>query len=280
MARKKKEESSSGGCPAWLATYGDMVTLVLTFFVLLYSMSTVDIEKWKGLVMALNGSPDIFTVIDNPTVSLGNTGLQDPPEIPEDVFTDPTDEWKEFIENLVGAAEDINEGADGESMQIINIEPDDLKVIVRYDSDVFFETASDELRPEFYPAIEQLIDDFIMPGVRDDLLQEIEIQGHADIRPFNPIQAGALRDNWGLSGARAAAVLRHFEDNYPAIPLDMLKMAGYGDTRPVEAGVFGEYDDPNREEIWRQNRRVEFVLWKNVEIIEAPSEDGGDTTNT
>lgn len=278
MARKKKEESSSGGCPAWLATYGDMVTLVLTFFVLLYSMSTIDTEKWRGLVIAMsNGSPDIFTVIDNST-NLGNTGLKDPPELPEDVFTDPTDEWQDFIDEIIGAAEEINEDAQG--VALINIVPDDLKVTMRYDGDVLFETASADLRPEFYPAIEDLVEDFIMKGVRDDLLQEIEIQGHADIRPFNPVQAGLLIDNWGLANARSTAVLRHLVENYPTIPVEMLKAAGYGAIRPVEPGVFGDYDDPDREEIWRRNRRVEFVLWKNVATVENLSEDGGENNNS
>ncbi|MDD3917950.1 MAG: flagellar motor protein MotB, partial [Synergistaceae bacterium] len=48
MARsKKKKEDSSPGAPLWLVTYGDMVTLVLTFFVLLFSMSSIDVQKFE-----------------------------------------------------------------------------------------------------------------------------------------------------------------------------------------------------------------------------------------
>jgi chemotaxis protein MotB len=263
VARKKKEEPQAAGCPAWLATYGDMVTLVLTFFVLLYSMSTVDVNKWRGLVMALNGSPEIFDFVDNDS-ALGNTGLQDPPEIPEDVFTDPTDEWAEFIEKLMEQADELNEESGSTEMKIIEVLPSDMKIIIRHDSDVFFETASAELREEYEPDIRRIVETFILEGVTDNLFSEIEVQGHADIRPFQA--AGVLVDNLGLSSARAAAVCRFILDNYPQIPKALVKSAGFGDTRPVTEGEFGGLDDPNREETWRKNRRVEFVLFRNVKM--------------
>ena len=65
MARDKKEPDPPRGCPAWLATYGDMITLVLTFFVLLFSMSSLDIEKFKALVKIFQNNPGIFDVIEN-----------------------------------------------------------------------------------------------------------------------------------------------------------------------------------------------------------------------
>ena len=52
MALKKK--SGGGGGANWMDTYGDMVTLLLCFFVLLYSMSTIDSSKWQALVMSFN----------------------------------------------------------------------------------------------------------------------------------------------------------------------------------------------------------------------------------
>ena len=55
MAKKQQEEESGG---SWMDTYGDMVTLLLTFFVMLYSMSSIVEEKWNALVSAFNVNGD------------------------------------------------------------------------------------------------------------------------------------------------------------------------------------------------------------------------------
>ena len=55
MARKKKEESAPGA-PLWLVTYGDMVTLVLTFFVLLFSFSSIDVQNFEMMIMSFQGA--------------------------------------------------------------------------------------------------------------------------------------------------------------------------------------------------------------------------------
>jgi len=56
MARKKKMEKQPKGAPLWMTTYGDMITLVLTFFILLYSYSSLDVLKWKQVVASVKGS--------------------------------------------------------------------------------------------------------------------------------------------------------------------------------------------------------------------------------
>ena len=62
MARKSKDKGEGGGLPGWMATYGDMVTLLLCFFVLLFAMSTIDANKFKKLAYALSGT---FGVMPN-----------------------------------------------------------------------------------------------------------------------------------------------------------------------------------------------------------------------
>ena len=61
MAKKRKEEAPPPGSPAWMSTYGDMVTLLLCFFVLLFSMSTVDAAKFDALAVSLSQTFSIFT---------------------------------------------------------------------------------------------------------------------------------------------------------------------------------------------------------------------------
>ena len=56
MARKKSEDSGSGGSPAWMATFSDLMNLLLCFFVLLFAMSSVDAEKFELVVASLHNS--------------------------------------------------------------------------------------------------------------------------------------------------------------------------------------------------------------------------------
>ena len=69
MARKKRQEEQSPGSPAWLTTYSDLVTLLLCFFVLLFSFSTVDAEKFRAIMSSFQGGTGVMdggTVIDPP----------------------------------------------------------------------------------------------------------------------------------------------------------------------------------------------------------------------
>ena len=56
MARKQKAPAASAGAPLYMATYGDMVTLILCFFVLLFAMSSVDSQKFQKAIISLRGS--------------------------------------------------------------------------------------------------------------------------------------------------------------------------------------------------------------------------------
>ncbi len=67
MAKKKNEEAPKGS-PAWMATFSDLMNLLLTFFVLLFSMSTVDAEKWEQLVVSFSNN---FGIFDNSSVGVG-----------------------------------------------------------------------------------------------------------------------------------------------------------------------------------------------------------------
>ena len=72
-----KKKKSGGGGANWMDTYGDMVTLLLCFFVMLYSMSTLDKEKWIALVQSFNPTEEV-TETQPPSASGGEgTGTQE-----------------------------------------------------------------------------------------------------------------------------------------------------------------------------------------------------------
>ena len=60
MARKRVQDEPSPGAPAWMSTYGDMVTLLLCFFVLLFSFATLDVQKFEAIKQSMSGSLGIL----------------------------------------------------------------------------------------------------------------------------------------------------------------------------------------------------------------------------
>lgn len=61
MAKRKQEESGGGGAPAWMATFSDLMNLLLCFFVLLFSMSSVDADKWEQIVASMSSAFSVFS---------------------------------------------------------------------------------------------------------------------------------------------------------------------------------------------------------------------------
>ncbi|MBP8988920.1 MAG: OmpA family protein [Clostridia bacterium] len=81
MRNKRRSQNEEPGGGSWMDTYGDMVTLLLTFFVLLYSFSTIDAAKWEALVRAFTGSKNVI-VEDDPGGNKPITDIHQTPIIP------------------------------------------------------------------------------------------------------------------------------------------------------------------------------------------------------
>ena len=72
MAKKKKEAPPAPGAPAWMATFSDLMNLLLTFFILLFSMSSVDVAKFEEIAASLNAS---FSIFDSGAPAITEGGL-------------------------------------------------------------------------------------------------------------------------------------------------------------------------------------------------------------
>jgi chemotaxis protein MotB len=274
LVRKKKKEGGVG--QGWLMTFSDMVTLLLVFFVLLNIMSTIDADKFKQLVANLNGSPDIFHVM-NRAANMGQSGLAMAPDIPPSEFAEPSDEWLIAAYEMQGLVAQFNQGRTagmegqdddgGAGRDLIVIEVTEGYIVIRCQGEVLFDTLSDRLRPDGMEALGFIVDRLIMPPWNQGLVSEVRIEGYADERP---VQRGTSRfeDNLVLSTFRAVAAYRYIVNNYD-IPARSVSPSGYGDTRPLAwlAGENGEITE-SREEWLQRNRRVEFVLMRNFFVDE------------
>jgi chemotaxis protein MotB len=231
--QKQKCPECEVGAPAWMVTFADMVTLLLTFFVLLVSMASMDRVKFSAAASSLNkafgsgvGATNTSEKIIEPFATL-----------PSDQFlpiqSNPAQHIKKRIEKEL-KAQKIDD-----SVEVIKKDTD--TIILRMDGSVLFQRNKSSLSPEADPLLRKIADT-IRP-----LPMTLRIEGHTDDTQFSKGE----RDNWDLSIERSVSVLRFLAKNN-LLPLDQMSAIGYGDARSVV---------PNSSEENRaQNRRVDFIL--------------------
>ena len=265
MARRKKPDASAGpGAPLWMATYGDMITLVLTFFVLLFSFSTIDATKWKQIVMAFSGSKSVLPGVGD-NILAGEEPEVMPDQQQEEAegeaaaeedsasessgsASDDDAEWKQLADSLADYA-----SGNGLAAQVL-IEYLDTEITIRFEENVLFDSGKAVLRTEGGEILSKL---FARISPDAGKLAFIRIEGHTD---NVPIKTSQFADNWDLSQARASAVLRHILDGFPEIGKDQFFIGGYGEYHPI---------DTNDTPVGRsRNRRVDIVLVRPAKVAD------------
>ena len=254
--RQSSKAEESGG--NWMDTYGDLVTLLLTFFVLLFSFSTIDAAKWESLVGALSGTTSMNIPALNPEMAMERPiGLimttedaTSMPEQAEDNVEDVTqvdagntelelENFKELYIRIDTFITENNLFAD------IFVDYEDYTIIVRFADNVFFESGQADILLESQPIL-----DYMAVLLSDNLnrIARINIEGHTDNVPINTAQ---YPSNWELSVSRAVNTLRYLLDT-KLIGTDIISAVGYSEYHPVK---------PNDTIEGRAaNRRVDFVV--------------------
>ena len=254
------------GAPGWVTTFADLMSLLLTFFVLLYSMSELKVENFfiaaeslreamgstaetppDSIVGLMMESADPETII-NPLNSESNEGSGVDDEV-EQVAR----EYLLLLEQQLRSS--VEEAGLDESM--INISRDDDGLYLRIRNAALFESAQVQVRPE----AEALL--VTLASITSEIAIPTIVAGHADSRP---ISTPAFASNWELSAARAAGVARlMFESGHPAARLEV---ESYGEHRPLASN--------DSEEGQSANRRVElFFSREYVERLAQRLEEQG-----
>lgn len=236
--RRKKQGKESGAPPpgAWLTTYGDMVTLLLTFFVVLFAMSTIDAQKFQAMMTGLQLS---FGVITGGNTIQDGIGINGATILPESgsTITSVTQ-----IQNLYSELQTFleEEGLEGSAMAVL----EERGVIIRFKDRILFETGQAQITSEGTTVVDK-IGKFIAK-----IPNHIRVEGHTDNVPISNFR---YPSNWELSTARATSVIQYLLAKSEVDP-DRLSAAGYGEYRPIASN-----DTPlNRG----QNRRVDIVLMR------------------
>ncbi len=224
---RKNQEGGEGGAPGWVVTYGDMMSLLLTFFILLAAFSTISEEDFKKAIGSLEGAFSIFPKYQS-VVDMQMAGK------------------REQQRKLQQSAKQL-----AEELQVKGL---DKQVQVEYDAKggikitlpdvILFDRGSAELKPDAIPVLDVIAK--VLGNLKGVF---VEIKGHTD---NTPVQSSALfKDNYDLSYARAIQVMRKLK-MLGQLSDDSFEVTACGANQPVASNL--------TEEGRAQNRRVELFI--------------------
>lgn len=224
-----------GGSLRWLLTYADMITLLMAFFIMMYSMSVINLSKFHNVAFSIRSGFGGLMPGQSRSVLFTDGQISFKPSA---LKGDTTGVAWQVIKPLHNY---INQTPAAKKTVKVYIDKRGLVVSLLSDK-VLFEPGSADIKPDAYPMMARIA------GVLRSLANEARIEGHTcDL----PIQSQVFASNWELSTMRATNVVRYMIAR-EGIPAKRLSAAGYADTRPV---------GPNdTEQHRRRNRRVDFII--------------------
>lgn len=270
---KRKEELPPPGSPAWMATFGDLMNLLLCFYVLLFSMSTIDADKLKAIAESFSQTFSVFNggataIGDGMLVSNGVSQLNELDEFINSTGKTADKEGDEFedsdaennfaealkqmeAEQLAASeqlAEKIEESVTENNLEgMIDIDFTSQYVELTLKGAILFDSGRADIRADAEPILDKV--GVMLVRYANNV---IEIEGHTDNVPFN---GGRYADNSELSCARALSVFNYFLETTNLDPA-MVKYAGRGEYVPIA--------DNSTEEGRARNRRVVIRIYHDL----------------
>lgn len=225
---------------AWMVTFGDLIMLLLTFFVLLLTMKSMDSGAMKERFqeMAATTGP-----LEHADMRSGGSVIEGQYAMKKSLVISSNKMLEEVFDLLEGMDRKTLEEHNLEKLRkIINIEQNDRGVVVRMEFDYLFDPGLAEIRSDRYPFLDSLGRLFY------NVANDIQIMGHSDNQP---VQGGEFESNLELSFYRALSVMFYLT-NGVGLKKDRFAAGGYGELRPRHPN-----DSPENRS---KNRRIEFIL--------------------
>ncbi|PYZ93779.1 flagellar motor protein MotS [Salipaludibacillus keqinensis] len=244
---RRRQSREEKGAPKWMVTFSDMMTLILVFFILLFSMSVVDAQKFRAIADSFQDR----AVFDfNPSLIPFENPAEDR-DVKDDPFEEDIDPFESFIEmdeddmseQLDDLLEEVTEYLEeNELTEEITASRDDRGVVLVLQEQALFESARAEIITDAEPFLGKV------GTLLSTIPNMVKVEGHTDSRPISTAQ---FPSNWELSGARASSVIRFLIDEQD-LEAERFLAVGYGDTRPVAPNTTADN--------LQQNRRVVLVI--------------------
>ncbi|MCY7748681.1 flagellar motor protein MotB [Bacillus inaquosorum] len=220
----KNSQSSS----SWMVTFTDLITLILVFFILLFSMSQIDVQKFKAAVDSIQkeggGLQPDQTSIEKKDTSPAYAEKQE-------------DQQDQLLKKVNTYIKDNHLKATAKR--------DERGVVLVLQEAVLFDTGEAKVLKNAETLLHQIA--VLLQTIPND----IQVEGHTDSRNISTYR---YPSNWELSAARASGVIQYFTSK-ENLPSKRFIAVGYADTKPVK--------DNKTNEHMKENRRVEIVIKKS-----------------
>lgn len=267
MARRRQEDPPKGS-PPWMNTFSDLMNLLLCFFVLLFSMSSVDEEKYDKMLASLNSSFSIFSgggsaIGEGQLVSSGVSQLNELSdyvsemgyEAEAEVDSDETDpmkyleeQRKELSEEMYDEITELTEKYNIDQKVDVKIDGHNQYIKLSIGGSVLFDSGVADIKQEALPILNKIGD--ILNEYSDCL---IKIEGHTDNAQITSNIKFA--DNMDLSAARAISVWNYLTEKKGLDP-STLEASGRSEFDPIASN-----DTPEGR---AKNRRVEIKIYNGL----------------
>ncbi|WP_411343933.1 flagellar motor protein MotB [Paenibacillus sp. WLX1005] len=267
-SRRKPNNSAHDHKDRWLITYADLITLLLIFFIVMYSVSQIDSGKYKVLTESLQLTfQSANSVLDGGKGVTGTAGESvdnggQPPEQNQngeqggqsqndgqETLTSREQAFREQERELGNLMQVIQNYVQTNNLQNqVSVVDKPQGISITLSDQFLFDEGKAELKDRSLGTLSRLASLF------QSINTTISIEGHTDNLPI--VYASRYKDNWELSGARALSVLRYFIDN-KKLDQSKFQYAGYGATRPAA--------DNSTESGRQKNRRVEIIVLRQLQ---------------
>lgn len=237
MAKKPKHEEHENH-ERWLVSYADFITLLFAFFVVMYSVSSVNEGKFRTVSESIMAAlhPIVSPPVSPSKMEIGDFKSSLVPTMGKKV---------QVIKQLEQALTKFDRTFNIKNSAVVSTHP--KGVVVTIAESLLFDPGGAALKPASFPFFEALAD-VLMDGLTGVNIKEIKIEGHTDDVPIHTAQ---FPTNWELSSARAVIVARVLTELY-RVPPAIVSATGFGEFRPVA--------DNRTQEGRAKNRRVEIIV--------------------
>lgn len=233
--------------PAWMATFGDLMSLLLTFFILLLSFASMDAQRFAEVSGSVRDAfgvqvvvPGKFEAMADDLISLNDRPMSSHISV-IDVQTRQQIQAKRLAQRIKASI------AAKRMDRLIEVDETARGVVIRVPGELMFTSGSTELRVESLVFLQEVAS--LINGTPDT----VAIEGHTDSSP-----SSSTTNNWQISTSRAVATLEFLVDVARVDPA-RLQVTGFADTRPIASNE----DAEGRA----KNRRVEFTFLHNQEAL-------------
>jgi chemotaxis protein MotB len=254
MAKDKCPECKCA-VPEYMATYGDLVTLLMCFFVLLFAFSSIDAQKFEAVMESFQGSAGVLE---------GGKSLSEAPFV-FDAMPENTKESSESIidqDKLETLKQQVEEYISENNMEAeVDVQLEAKGLVIRFKDNVLFDSGSAVIKVASIDILEFLGD---LLNSDEFMNEQIRVEGHTDDIPIKTL---LYPSNWELSTHRASNVVKFFIESAQMMP-DRLSASGYGEYHPIATN-----ETPEGR---AANRRVDIVVIKSiVDTAETTKDTGG-----